>query len=188
MMVSDISGIILTEIRAIFQTISNDEAELLIGNILGANRVFVSGQGRSGFVMRSFAMRLVHLGLDAFVVGETITPSIGEGDLLIVGSNSGETSGSRLAAETAKRAGARVAAITSRRESSLAKVSDLVVIIPVKSAKVAGATGTPSSIQPLGSLAEQSLFIYLDCIIVRLMENTGQRAEQMLSRHANIEV
>ncbi len=187
MTISDIRDVILTELRAVFQTINNDESDLLVKSILKADRVFVSGQGRSGFVMRSFAMRLMHLGLEAFVVGETITPSIGTGDLLIVGSGSGETLGSLLAARSAKGAGARVAAITSRRESSLAEVSDLVLIIPVKSAKVVGAPGISSTIQPLGSLAEQSLFIYLDCIIVRLMKEMDCCSEGIFQRHANIE-
>jgi 6-phospho-3-hexuloisomerase len=187
MTLSTISHTILTELRTVFETVENDQAELLVKSILEANRVFVCGQGRSGFVMRSFAMRLMHLGLHAFVVGETITPNIERGDLLIVGSCSGETPGSVLAAKTARGMGVRVASITCRCESSLAQLSDVVVIMPVKSGKIWSNSGIASSIQPQGSFAEQSLFIYLDCIVVRLMEEMGQDSEEILRRHANLE-
>ena len=40
--------------------------------IVSANNVFVTGAGRSGLAAKAFAMRLMHLGLSAYVVGETI--------------------------------------------------------------------------------------------------------------------
>ena len=36
-------------------------------------------------------MRMMHVGLDAYVVGETVTPSLEADDIFIVGSGSGET-------------------------------------------------------------------------------------------------
>jgi len=48
-------------------------------------RVFVAGAGRSGLVLRMAAMRLMHLGLDVHVAGDTTTPAITSGDLLLVG-------------------------------------------------------------------------------------------------------
>ena len=44
-------------------------------------KVLVVGVGRSGLVARAFAMRLMHLGFRSYVLGETITPSVGEGDV-----------------------------------------------------------------------------------------------------------
>jgi len=44
--------------------------------ILDAKRIYVTGAGRSGLIARAFAMRLLHLGFDVFVVGETVTPAI----------------------------------------------------------------------------------------------------------------
>ncbi|HID41529.1 MAG TPA: 6-phospho-3-hexuloisomerase, partial [Pyrodictium sp.] len=41
------------------------------------HKVLVMGAGRSGLVGRAFAMRLMHLGFNVYVLGETITPSIG---------------------------------------------------------------------------------------------------------------
>lgn len=58
-----------------------------------ARRVFVHGAGRSGLALQMTAMRLMHVGLQVHVVGETTTPAIGEGDLLLTASGSGTTSG-----------------------------------------------------------------------------------------------
>lgn len=53
--------------------------------ILKADRIFVAGAGRSGFVARAFANRLMHMGLTVFFVGEPTTPAIKAGDLLVIG-------------------------------------------------------------------------------------------------------
>ncbi len=37
--------------------------------LLSAKRVFVVGAGRSGLVVKAFAMRLMHLNIDVYVVG-----------------------------------------------------------------------------------------------------------------------
>uniref|UniRef100_UPI000495518F SIS domain-containing protein n=2 Tax=Paenibacillus TaxID=44249 RepID=UPI000495518F len=82
---------VLNELQWVPQLISNAESEQLIHSIDAANKVFVAGAGRSGFMIRSLAMRLMHMEIQAYVVGETVTPGLGEGDLLIIGSGSGET-------------------------------------------------------------------------------------------------
>jgi 6-phospho-3-hexuloisomerase len=48
------------------------------------------------------AMRFMHLGYTVFIVGETNTPAILEGDLLLVASGSGTTSSVVSSAEKAK--------------------------------------------------------------------------------------
>ena len=64
-----------SRIAQIAERIEDDEVERLLGAIRGARRIYVMGAGRSGLVAKGFAMRLMHLGLSSFVVGETITPS-----------------------------------------------------------------------------------------------------------------
>ncbi|MCK5024870.1 MAG: SIS domain-containing protein, partial [Thermoplasmata archaeon] len=63
----------------------------LIDSILGTNKVFIYGVGRSGTMSKAFAIRLVQLGLKVFFVGETITPIVEKDDLVIIVSNTGET-------------------------------------------------------------------------------------------------
>ena len=72
-------------------------------DVVGADRIFVAGKGRSGFVANSFAMRLNQLGEHAYVVGESTTPSIKEHDLFIIISGSGSTEHLRLLAEKAQK-------------------------------------------------------------------------------------
>src|SRR5215207_4915860 len=92
--------------------------DLLVA-IDAASRIFLLGEGRSGLVGRMLAMRLMHLGHQVYVVGETTTPSIGGGDLLIAISGSGETGTVVMMAEGARKTGAQVAAITANSESRL---------------------------------------------------------------------
>jgi 6-phospho-3-hexuloisomerase len=62
-----------------------------IEQIIEGNQVFVMGAGRSGLVAKAFAMRLMHLGLSVYVVGETTTPAVLPQDIVIAISGSGET-------------------------------------------------------------------------------------------------
>ena len=78
--------------------------------IVSANNVFVTGAGRSGLAAKAFAMRLMHLGLSAYVVGETISPAIYEGDCILAISGSGETNTITSAAKISKNRGAKVLA------------------------------------------------------------------------------
>ena len=82
---------VVDEIRATLAETDEEQIRDLVQAILDANRIFVGGAGRSLLMIRTFAMRLMHLGLVSHVVGETITPSIEPGDLLIVASGSGQT-------------------------------------------------------------------------------------------------
>ena len=88
-----IGGIILQRTRCVLKNAQWDEFLDLVQTVKAVPRVFITGAGRSGLVGRFFVMRLVHLGKSAFVVGETTTPAINEGDLLIAISGSGNTPG-----------------------------------------------------------------------------------------------
>ena len=150
-------------------------------------RIFVAGAGRSGLCMRAFGMRLMHLGKTVYVVGETITSSIAATDLLILGSGSGRTASLLTMAEQAQRRGAQVLLFTTDAGSPLAELSDLRVVIPAPSFMVTDEAHDSKSIQPLGTLFEQSMFILCDSLILGLMQRTGVSAAQMFERHANLE-
>lgn len=152
-----------------------------------APRVFLAGAGRSGLAVRGFAMRLMHMGMAAHLVGEVTTPSIGKGDLLVIGSGSGRTSSLLAMARKAKELEARVLLATIDPRSPIAELADVVVAIPAPSPKATAGSGVLASIQPMGSLFEQSLFILCDTMIVLLMRRCGVTAEAMFARHANLE-
>jgi len=155
----------------------------LTSSILAAKRVFVCGAGRSLLMMRAFAMRLMHIGVEAYVVGETITPAIADGDLLIAGSGSGQTRVTLATIQAAAVRGARTAVITAHGDSEIAKACDLVVVVPLPATDETGST----SRQPLGSLFEQSLLVVGDVLVLGLMERLGTTNEQMWMRHTNLE-
>ncbi|MDE0002941.1 MAG: 6-phospho-3-hexuloisomerase [Rhodospirillaceae bacterium] len=180
---------ILDELRRTLNQISCEEVAVLVREVTGARRLFVAGAGRSGLVMRSFAMRLAQLGRHAHVVGETTTPSVESGDLLLIGSGSGVTDRLVLYAGKAAEVGARVAAVTAEPASPTARLADVVVVIPAptpKSPQKTGGHGNRSH-QPMGTLFEQSLGVMLDACVMLLMARLEETERGMEGRHANLE-
>ena len=146
-------------------------------------RIFVRGAGRSGFQAKGFAMRLMHLGYEVYVLGETITPGVKEGDLFITISGSGTTKGVLMDAISAKEKGLTLLVFTSNRQSELAQIADALVVIP-------GATKTGSgiaSIQLLSSLFDQTLHITLDVLCLMLSRQQSVTKDEILQAHVNIE-
>ncbi|WP_085992981.1 6-phospho-3-hexuloisomerase [Oceanobacillus senegalensis] len=178
------TGTILKELEKSLLTINDEELEELADEILQAKKVFVAGAGRSGLMAKAFAMRMMHIGLEAYVVGETVTPNLEEDDLLIVGSGSGGTKTLAVMAEKAKSIGAKVALITINPESPIGHLADFSVKINAQ-AKDNG--DSQKSIQPMGSLFEQSLLLFYDAVILKLMSEKGLTSDTMYGRHANLE-
>jgi len=182
---------ILKRITEITERINPQDFEKFIDVIKNSPRVYVVGAGRSGLVAKAFAMRLVHLGIKVFVVGETVTPALREGDTLLAVSGSGKTA---IVIETAKAARSlkgKVVAVTSDPESPLAKMADLVVIIPSQIRpkehvhyEVGELMG--SSITPLGTLFEVSTLIFFEACVAELMRQLGVKEEEMKRIHANL--
>lgn len=174
----------LTEVRAILDQMTDEGAAALVAAVLEAQRVYVLGLGRSGLILRMFAMRLMQMGLQAHVVFDPTTPAIAPGDLLIALSGSGRTETAVNLAAKARGYGARVLAITSNPSAPLAELADFVVLAP--SASVKTDPGTPTRL-PLANALEQAMAIYLDCIGGMLAEERGQDNFAMMGRHANLE-
>lgn len=176
---------ILNELQPSVNGISSEEAEQLADRISESGKIFVAGAGRSGLMAKSFAMRLMQMGIEAYVVGETVTPSFNGEDLLIVVSGSGETKGLVSMAAKAKNLGGSVAALTLLPESTIGTAADITVKLP-GSPKDKSDSDT-QSIQPMGSLFEQTVLLFCDALILRLMEKQGMDTKKMYGRHANLE-
>ncbi|ACP36140.1 6-phospho 3-hexuloisomerase [Sulfolobus islandicus Y.G.57.14] len=158
-------------------------------------KVLVMGAGRSGLVGRAFAMRLLHLGFNSYVLGETIVPAIGKNDIVVAISGSGRTKLILTAAEAAKEAGAKLISITSYFDSPLAKISDVVIEIPgrTKYSKnedyfARQILGITEPLAPLGTLFEDTTQIFLDGIVAELMIRLKKTEEDLRLVHANIEL
>lgn len=176
---------IIKELEKAPETVSSEEADRLASAIMEAGQIFVAGAGRSGFMVKSIAMRLMHIGLNSYVVGETVTPSIGKEDLLLIGSGSGETKSLAAMADKAKSVGADVALLTTSPQSYIGSFADTVIQLPGSQKDPANAQY--KTIQPMGSLFEQSLLLFGDAVVLRIMELTGQTAVSMYGKHANLE-
>jgi 6-phospho 3-hexuloisomerase len=100
--------------------------------IIARKRVFVYGAGRSGLVAKAFAQRLMHIGIESYVIGETINPSVKPGDTVLLVPGSGETASTVAVGDKPKKVEALVISVTTRPDSSLARLSDIVLQVSGK--------------------------------------------------------
>lgn len=149
-----------------------------------ADRVFVMGAGRSGLALRMTAMRLMHLGLDVHVVGDTTTPAIAAGDVLLTASGSGTTESIVRAATRASEIGARVGVITTAESSPLSDLADVRVRVPAAQKLDRSAE---TSAQYAGGLFEQIVVVIGDGLFHALWQRQGSSADELWPRHANLE-
>ncbi|MGQ3684679.1 MAG: 6-phospho-3-hexuloisomerase [Candidatus Loosdrechtia sp.] len=177
--------IILDEIHSVLEKIDENAYGQFVSSILTAKNIFVTGQGRSGLVSRTFAMRLTHLGLHAYCVGDATTPNIEKGDLLVACSSSGNTHITCYIAGLAKRSCSTIVAVTSQKSSPLAKAADIVVELPVQ--EVSTNYKNNGSIQFRSTLFEQACLVYLDGIIFSLLKILNSSEQDMHKRHSNLE-
>jgi 6-phospho-3-hexuloisomerase len=177
--------IILNEIRSVLVRISDKEVEDLIREIQTANKIVLHGAGRVGMAVRGFAMRLGHMGYKVYTLGDSTVPSIADGDLAIIASGSGETQTTYDIAMLAKKNNSKVVAITGNSESRIAKLADLVVILPAPS-KTKMVNGMLSQ-QPMTTLNEQCLGIFFDSVVLDIMKVGGFTHETMWKNHSNLE-
>ena len=193
--VKEVSSWLLAGVGSVIQSIDDSEIEKMIDILLGHkdNKILLIGSGRSGFVGRAFALRLMHLGFNVYVSGETITPALTIDDLVVALSGSGTTTTVVAQAQVAKGVGTLVVAVTSHPDSPLAKCADEVIVVKGR-AKIdqifdydgRQITGEYTN-APLGTMFELSCLIFLDSIIADLMQKLGASEIDLRKRHANAE-
>lgn len=193
--VKEVARWILSGINGVIQSVDDEEIEEMINTLLdeGKSKILILGTGRSGFVGRAFALRLMHLGFNVYVSGETITPALSCEDLVIAISGSGVTKTVVAQTEVAKEIGSKIIAVTSHPESPLADFADKIIVIKGRT-KIdedfdydrRQITGEHDS-APLGTMFELSTMVFLDCVIAELMRKLGKSEIDMRKRHANAE-
>jgi len=173
---------IVDKVKTSLLSLNDEQIEKICREFLKADRIFLYGAGRSGLVAKAFAIRLVHLGFQTYVIGETITPPVRKGDLVIVISGSGETIPSVMTAEIAKKIGAKLIAVTSRENSKISKNADFTVKLSTECEDKERAR-----FAPLGTLFEASAWLFLDGLVAKLMEMKGESEKRMKERHATLQ-
>jgi 6-phospho-3-hexuloisomerase len=194
MILNDAIEEIIDNVRAVSAETDEVSINEMMEILTSSKNVFLLGQGRSGLVARAFAMRLMHLGIIVYVVGETITPAIDDDDCLLAISGSGETSYIISTAKIAKKKGANIVAVTSYNDSTLGEMADLVIHIKGRT-KVDSEknyikrqmNGKHLSLSPLGTLFEVSTLIFLDALIAQLMDRMGKTEDDLKKRHTVLE-
>lgn len=189
---------ILDGARKAIDELDEEQVEKMIQMILDAKnkKIFVVGMGRSGFVGRAFALRLMNLGFNVYFLGETITPAADKDDLVIAISGTGMTKLVLSATTVAKEIGTRVVAITSYKDSPLGQIADLLVLIKGRTRMgwpreedylSRQIMGEREPLSPLGSIFENNSMVFLDGLIVELMYRMKKNENDLKMRHATIE-
>ena len=186
---------ILDNIRDAEEYLVEEDIENFIEIITTADNIFVTGAGRSGLAAKAFAMRLMHLGLSSYVVGETISPAINAGDCILAISGSGETNTIVTAAKISKKRGAKVLALTSYPESSLGQLADGIIHVKGRTKVEVDdenylkrqIKGNYTSLTPLGTAFELTSLVFLDGLVSELMETMGKTEEDLKNRHTVLE-
>ncbi|WJI10565.1 6-phospho-3-hexuloisomerase [Methanobacterium sp. CWC-01] len=194
MILNDAVDEILDNVRKVSDSLDPENIQQMNNILKTSQNVFVMGLGRSGLMARAFAMRLMHLGISVYVVGETITPAITSEDCLLAISGSGETLSIISAAEMAQKRSAKIIAVTSYVDSTLGEMADLIVHIEgrtkidsEKNYLTRQINGKHQSLSPLGTLFEVTSLIFLDGIIAQLMVEMGKTEEDLKARHTVLE-
>ncbi|MFY4775657.1 6-phospho-3-hexuloisomerase [Metabacillus sp. RGM 3146] len=176
---------ILNEVEQVLRLMEENCIHKAAEILAGSQRVFVTGEGRSGLMAKSFAMRLMHLGASVYVLGETISPSLKEGDTLAAVSGSGTTKQTVWTAEKAKELNCRVIGVTANPESPLGRAASEIIHIPA--ATKYRREGEAESIQPLGSLFDQCAHILFDAICLQYANAKKVSHEEAFKQHSNVE-
>ncbi|WP_342757518.1 SIS domain-containing protein [Kineothrix sedimenti] len=178
---------ILSEYEQVFEKIDQDNVRDFIEKVKSYHRIFLIGVGREGMATKAFAMRLMHMGKEIHWIWDDTTPSIGKGDLLIATLGDGQIGHIHYICERAKAQGARIYVVTGSPSGKTAReAADNVLFVPA--AVYRGTDEVVSSIQPMGNLFEQCLFVLFDMIIMIIVEETPDLSfEKMSARHRNVE-
>ena len=143
-----------------------------------------------GYSLRSFIMRLNHLGISAYFWGDTYIPPMSKNDLLLIVSASGKTSTVLHFLEQAiKKAAPFTVTVTGDENSPMAALSNHIV----KFRSVNGGLNSMDSMeklnssQPMTTLNEQAILLFFDIVVMRLIEIMNLNREDIHKKHFNLE-
>lgn len=193
-MIDTNKAIILNEIKEILSSFNEKDEQIVVDMLAHAHKfnhkVLCYGAGRMGLSLKAFSMRLNHLGLESYYFGDNYIPPLDSNDILILVSNSGETTTVvSVAQAAAKKAHSQLISFVGNTNSALAKMSN--VVVPFKTCNGGlNSNDDPNkfnSVQPMTTLTEQALFIEFDVLILGLIEKLNINLEDTKGFHSNVE-
>lgn len=134
------------------------------------------GAGRMGYSLRAFIMRLSHVGYESYFIGDTTLPRIDEKSVVIINSSSGETPTNILYAQQAREAKSYIITITTNKDSTIAKLSDQLVIIPQM-----------NSHQLMKTIYEQYTYLLLDYVAEQVVSELDLDRDIITHNHSILE-
>lgn len=181
---------ILNEIKQVLDSIDEKQVDELIELIRNSDKVVGYGAGRMGLSLKAFIMRLNHLGIQAYYLGDTYIPPLTEYDLVIVSSGSGETSMvKKFVEEVGKKTKAWVAAIVGDELSSISTMANHIVVFKPCNGGLNSKDSDKkiNSIQLMSTLNEQATYILFDIIAKKLADKMDMDTEKTKRNHFNVE-
>ena len=162
----DIVGEVEKEMEPLKDENLDEIADKLVDLIVKTSeydKIYVYGAGRSGFIGKSFVMRMVQLGINSYSIGESSAPLMNEDDIIIIISGSAKTKIIQEIRDVSFRIGLEIVLITTKSDNNIPKV-DFIISIGGKSK-----TTDTQQYLPLGSYFEINSFLFLESIVAKLM-------------------
>jgi 6-phospho-3-hexuloisomerase len=173
-------------IKALISRIEQPMSDKIIEMILQADKIFITGQGRSGLVAQCLATRLAQIGFTVHIPGQATCQKIEKSDLLIAFSCRGTTKTVVEYARISQGVGAKIAVVTAFEDSTLAKLADEVVLVPSDDEDIRAVCRYPVGPNN-NTLFEQAALLYVDALVYILMDRKGICKSIISQRHTNLE-
>lgn len=168
---------IFEEIQAVYSSINVEHENILVEQITACGgNVIGLGAGRMGYAMQAFIMRLSHLGINSYMLGDTTLPRVGREDLIIINSSSGNTPSIVLLADLAKVHGATLIVLTSDASSQLSKMADFVIKYdPINTQQL------------MKTVYEQFSFLFFDHCAHQISDRVALSKDEIEQNHSILE-
>jgi 6-phospho-3-hexuloisomerase len=171
------------DLEKVFEQVDPAQLELLTRELIAARRIVCYGAGREGLMMDAIAMRLMHAGFLSYVVGEMVTPAVGSGDVFFASAGPGHFPTIETLLKVARDAGGRTVVVTAQPARAAQMPVDVLIHLPAQT-MVDVTAGL--SILTMGTHYEAALLLFGDLLILRLLELTNQKREDMYTRYTNM--
>jgi 6-phospho-3-hexuloisomerase len=171
------------DLEKVFEQVDSAQLELLTQELTAARRIVCYGAGREGLMMDAIAMRLMHAGFQSYVVGEMVTPAVGPGDVFFASAGPGHFPTIETLLKVARDAGGRTVVVTAQPARAAQMPVDVLIHLPAQT-MVDVTAGL--SILTMGTHYEAALLLFGDLLILRLLELTHQKREDMYTRYTNM--
>src|ERR1700737_3654575 len=118
------------DLEAVFSKVEISQLETLSQELVSARRIVCYGVGREGLMMAAIAMRLMHAGFKAYVVGEMVTPPVGAGDVFFASAGPGHFPTIETLLKVAREAGSRTVIVKAQPARASQMPVDGVIHLP----------------------------------------------------------